>query len=230
MNPRTPHTAVVESREVLDQHLVRLVLNPSSELASSGISDEWVGLVVPGQFQSRYYTVRSLAEQLIVDVVIHSEGLVTTWASGNCVGDEVGLSKPKGSFRPAPGAEWVVLAGDLTALPAMARIAEEIELPLTIHAEAPHQISDYFPAGVEVQWHQEEPGQSRLAELVANLTWPQGSGYFWMAGESAQMREIRRFTRHQMGWTSAEYDVMGYWSQARGSVVRNPTGRATTSD
>lgn len=230
MNPRTPHTAVVESREVLDQHLVRLVLNPSSELTTSGISDEWVGLVVPGQFQSRYYTVRSLAEQLIVDVVIHSEGLVTTWASGDCVGDEVGLSEPKGSFRPAPGAEWVVLAGDLTALPAMARIAEEIELPLTIHAEAPHQISDYFPAGVEVQWHQEEPGQSRLAELVANLTWPQGSGYFWMAGESAQMREIRRFARHQMGWTSAEYDVMGYWSQARGSVVRNPTGRATTSD
>ncbi|HNA98880.1 MAG TPA: siderophore-interacting protein [Marmoricola sp.] len=230
MNPRTPHTAVVESREVLDQHLVRLVLNPSSELTTSGISDEWVGLVVPGQFQSRYYTVRSLADQLIVDVVIHSEGLVTTWASGDCVGDEVGLSEPKGSFRPAPGAEWVVLAGDLTALPAMARIAEEIELPLTIHAEAPHQISDYFPAGVEVQWHQEEPGQSRLAELVANLTWPQGSGYFWMAGESAQMREIRRFARHQMGWTSAEYDVMGYWSQARGSVVRNPTGRATTSD
>lgn len=230
MNPRTQHTAVVESREVLDQHLVRLVLNPSSELTTSGISDEWVGLVVPGQFQSRYYTVRSLADQLIVDVVIHSEGLVTTWASGDCVGDEVGLSEPKGSFRPAPGAEWVVLAGDLTALPAMARIAEEIELPLTIHAEAPHQISDYFPAGVEVQWHQEEPGQSRLAELVANLTWPQGSGYFWMAGESAQMREIRRFARHQMGWTSAEYDVMGYWSQARGSVVRNPTGRATTSD
>ena len=29
---------------------------------------------------------------------------------------------------------------------------------------------------------------SRLAEVVESMVWPEGPGYFWMAGESAQMR------------------------------------------
>ena len=58
------YDAQVLRREQLSPHLVRLTLGgpgtaPSFE-RSTGVPDEWVGLVVPGQFQSRYYTVRSL--------------------------------------------------------------------------------------------------------------------------------------------------------------------------
>ena len=56
-----PSYAEVLRRERLSPHLVRLVLG-GDDLAgftSTGVPDEWVGLVVPGQFQSRYYTVRS---------------------------------------------------------------------------------------------------------------------------------------------------------------------------
>ncbi len=54
------HDATVLSRSHLSEHLVRLVLGGPglAGFASTGIPDEWVGLVVPGQFQSRYYTVR----------------------------------------------------------------------------------------------------------------------------------------------------------------------------
>ena len=49
---------------------------------STGVPDEWVGLVVPGQYQSRFYTVRSCdADELVLDVVIHEVGLVTEWVS-----------------------------------------------------------------------------------------------------------------------------------------------------
>ena len=41
-------------REPLSDHLVRLVLGDVDGFTSTGIADEWVGLVVPGQFQSRY--------------------------------------------------------------------------------------------------------------------------------------------------------------------------------
>ena len=51
--------ATVRRREPLSDHLVRLVLGDLDGFASTGVADEWVGLVVPGQFQSRYYTVRS---------------------------------------------------------------------------------------------------------------------------------------------------------------------------
>lgn len=221
MNARVPHTAVVEKREILDPHLIRLSLRPSPDLQSTGIPDEWVGIVIPGQFQSRYYTIRSLDELLLVDVVVHDDGLVTSWASGDCVGDEIGLSAPKGSYLPGADAQWVVLAGDLTALPAMARIAETSEQPVIIHAEVPNPIDDYLPSAAQVHWHQADAGQSQLAGIVESLDWPTTPGYFWMAGESAQMREIRRFVRRDLEWPSSVYDVMGYWSQGRGKARPN---------
>ena len=99
------YAATVARREQVSPHLVRLVLGDlegPDAFVSTGIPDEWVGLVVPGQFQSRYYTVRSWdGTELVVDVVVHDEGLVTEWAwsSGrDCVGERVTLSEPKGSF------------------------------------------------------------------------------------------------------------------------------------
>ena len=78
------YDAQVLRREQLSAHLVRLVLGGPglAEFASTGIPDEWVGLVVPGQFQSRYYTVRSwTGGELTLDVVVHDVGLVTEWAA-----------------------------------------------------------------------------------------------------------------------------------------------------
>jgi NADPH-dependent ferric siderophore reductase len=217
---RTPFDAVVRARSVLSEHLVRLELEAPAGLESTGVPDEWLALTVPGQFQTRYYTVRSLSEgELVLDVVVHEQGLVTEWAQTDCVGDVVGLSAPKGSFAPPPDAGWVVLAGDLTALPAMARIAEAMDLPVQVHAEVPDEpLDDYVPA--PVSWHHVAPGESRLAEIVRGIGWPEGPGYFWMGGESAQMRDIRRHLRHDVGWDTRHYDVMGYWSGSRGRQAR----------
>ena len=224
MTSRTPYDAVVAERTVLSEHLVRLVLEVAEDFASTGVPDEWVALTVPGQFQTRYYTVRSLdSQRLTLDVVVHEQGLVTEWAQTDCVGDRVGLSAPKGSFEVPADATWVVLAGDLTALPAMARIAETLgaatDLPVRVHAEVEDgPLPDYLDA--DVTWHSASPGTSTLAETVRGLDWPSGAGYFWMAGESAQMREIRRHARHDLGWDTRHYDVMGYWSGARGRQAR----------
>ncbi len=221
---RTPYDAVVRARTVLSEHLVRLLLEVPEGFASTGVPDEWVALTVPGQFQTRYYTVRSLeSDQLTLDVVVHEQGLVTEWAQTECVGDRVGLSTPKGSFELPTDASWVVLAGDLTALPAMARIAETLardtELPVQVHAEVPDgPMPGYLEA--EVTWHAASSGSSTLAQIVHGLDWPTGAGYFWMAGESAQMRDIRRHARHELGWDTRHYDVMGYWSGARGRQAR----------
>ncbi len=75
--------------------------------------------MVPGQFQSRYYTVRSYAAgTLVLDVVLHDVGLVTEWVvRDDCVGSTVTITEPKGSFDPPPDATWLMLVGDLTGLP-----------------------------------------------------------------------------------------------------------------
>ncbi len=221
MTSRTPFDAVVRERTVLGEHLVRLVLQAPEGFASSGVPDEWVALTVPGQFQTRYYTVRSCDEdRLTIDVVLHEQGLVTEWVQTDCVGQRLGLSAPKGSFELPDDAGWVVLAGDLTGLPAIARIAESVEgLPVQIHAEVPDgPMPDYVAA--PVTWHDPQSGTSRLAAIVRGHGWPDGPGYFWMAGESAQMREIRRYVRHELGWDNRHFDVMGYWSGSRGRQAR----------
>ncbi len=63
------------------------------------------------------------------------------------------------------------------------------------------------------------PGQSGLAAVVESIDWPAGDGYFWMAGESAQMRAIRKHLMRERRLPSAAYDVMGYW---RGVTRRQP--------
>ncbi|MCH1868448.1 siderophore-interacting protein [Nocardioides sp. CFH 31398] len=206
-------------RERLGEHLVRLHLGgPGLDgFASTGVPDEWVGLVVPGQFQHRYYTLRLVGpDALVVDVVVHAEGLVTQWAERDCTGETVTITEPKGSFSMPGGAGWLLLVADLTGLPAIARIAESrpAGLPCRVWVESADDLGDYLPSGdgLEVTWVRPPAGAtSALADVVAAIDWPAGDGYFWMAGESAQMRAIRKHLRHDRGLPASSYDVMGYW-------------------
>ena len=201
---------------------MRLVLDGLVGFESSGVPDEWVGFVVPGQFQSRYYTVRSYEQgELTLDVVVHDVGLVTEWAMRDCIGDTVTISEPKSSFAPPPGAGWLLLVGDLTAMPAIARILESRPgLPTYVLAEVPDDLTGYLPDHAQVTWlTPPAAGQSALAEVVEGLDWPDGEGYFWMAGESAQMRAVRKHLMRERRLPSTAYDVMGYW---RGGTARQP--------
>lgn len=220
------YAADVLGREQLSDHLVRVTLGGPglADFESTGIPDEWVGLVVPGQFQSRYYTVRSWAHgRMTLDVVVHEVGLVTEWAAREIVGDTVTITEPKGSFAMPASAGWLLLVGDLTAMPAMARIAETVgpDGPrVRIWAEVPDELGGYLPAGADITWL-EPPGAGRssLAEVVEGIGWPAGEGYFWMAGESAQMRAIRKHLMRERQLPPTAYDVMGYW---RGVAQRQP--------
>lgn len=221
------YDAQVLRREQLSPHLVRLVLGGPglATFASTGVPDEWVGLVVPGQFQSRYYTVRSWSGgELVLDVVVHEVGLVTEWAQLDVVGQTVTITQPKGSFAMPADAAWLLLVGDLTALPAMARISETVGVPTRIWAEVPDETLSvpgaYLPAEADVTWLTPPgEGQSALAATVETIDWPAGEGYFWMAGESAQMRAIRKHLMRDRRLPSSAYDVMGYW---RGVAQRQP--------
>ncbi|HWU33381.1 MAG TPA: siderophore-interacting protein, partial [Marmoricola sp.] len=142
--------------------------------------------------------------------------LVTEWAMTDCVGDVVSISEPKGSFLPAEGAAWVVLLGDLTALPAIARIlASNGATPIQAFVSSPDGPVDGYAEGIS--WIS---GQVDLASFVESFEWPAGEGYFWMAGESAQMRQIRRHVRRELGWDARRQDLMGYWSNTRARQTR----------
>jgi NADPH-dependent ferric siderophore reductase len=136
------------------------------------------------------------------------------------VGETVTITEPKGSFDMPSDAAWLMLVGDLTAMPAMARIAQTIDVPIRIWAEVPDDLAGYLPAGADVTWlAPPSEGTSALASVVESIDWPAGDGYFWMAGESAQMRAIRKHLMRERRLPASAYDVMGYW---RGVAQRQP--------
>ena len=218
------YDAVVLSRARVSPHLLRLTLSAPG-LESTGIADEWVGLVVPGQFQVRYYTVRSLdGDRLALDVVVHEEGLVTDWASGDCEGDRVVVTGAQGSFDPPADAAWLMLVGDLTAMPAMARIAASrgsSGVETRIWAEVPDDLPGYLPDDCrrDLARRRPPPVSRDWPRSWRAIDWPEGEGYFWMAGESAQMRAIRKHLMRDRRLPSTAYDVMGYW---RAVAARQP--------
>jgi NADPH-dependent ferric siderophore reductase len=217
----TTYQADVVRREQLSANFVRIVLGGPglAGFTSTGIPDEWVALTVPGQFQTRYYTVRSVSDgELTLDVVVHEHGLVTQWAAGDCLGHSVTVSEPKGSFTLPPGARWLLLVGDLTALPAVARIIEtHRDLAVSAWVETPDTPLRHY-VDAEISWSTPPPGvESATSAIVESITWPPGDGYFWMAGESAQMRAIRKHLMRELKLPGSAYDVMGYW---RGGAQR----------
>ena len=104
---------------MLGDHLIRVTI-AAPDFASTGVPDEWVALTVPGQFQTRYYTVRSFADgELVLDVVIHDEGLVTQWA------------RKKFDLDPAAGADYVLHICDTTKQPRPSEhLGELVEPPV----------------------------------------------------------------------------------------------------
>lgn len=81
----------------------------------------------------RTYTIRRIHAQqgwFEVDFVLHEDaGPGSRWAAQATKGQQIGLSGPGG--RTASPAGWMLLAGDETALPAIARIGEALPAATT---------------------------------------------------------------------------------------------------
>ena len=85
---------------------------------------------------SRTYTPRSWRPdslELVVDFVLHDEGLASDWARQAKAGDVMAVSgQPGGAWTVDPEADWYLLAADESALPGLATILEA--LPTGKHA------------------------------------------------------------------------------------------------
>ncbi len=209
---------------------------------SSGVGDERLVLVLPGPDRrhtpepdagggwdhlpldrrpvQRSYTVRAFdpaSATLVVDVVVHEGGPGSAWALRAAPGDVVLLTEARGWYAPPPEATWQLLVADLTALPALARIAESSPLPSHALVEVPEP-ADRLPvrAAVSTRWlcgTGNGLAPSGLLRAVRELELPRGPGYVWCAGEAAETRALRRHLRGERGLTTREYVVLGYWRQ-----------------
>jgi len=70
------------------------------------------------------------------------------------------------------------------------------------------------PPGTEVTWIDggNGHGPSRLEQVVRSLPRPPGVGYVWVAGETRELRGVRRYLRRELGLPSTAYKTVGYWT------------------
>lgn len=172
----------------------------------------------------RKYTVRSVdidAGTLDIDFVLHSDaGPGSGFAETAAAGDRVGVIGPGGGGLVE--ADWYLLAGDETALPAMARMLEH--LPAGARGKALIEVADRAemqalvkPAAIEIEWllrNGEAPGTtSLLIDAVRKVDIPETGErrYLWAGCEFEAFRAIRAYARQERGLAKNEHLVVSYW-------------------
>lgn len=169
----------------------------------------------------RTYTARrydAASRQLDIDFVLHGEGPVSLWAEQAVVGSRLAVSMPRNAgFTEDPDADWVLVATDTSALPAVATIIEVLTKPATIFVEA-GDAADRIDLGHEVQWLTTTgaAGQA-LEQAIADFTPPAGRGQIWVAAEANAIRRIR--ARLLESFDRDQVVTRGYW---RGGEVNHP--------
>ncbi|MFJ4618676.1 siderophore-interacting protein [Streptomyces sp. NPDC088812] len=242
--PRKPHSAQVVRTERLTPHMQRVVLGGEglSEFTAGTCTDHYVkllfapeGVTYPEPFDmeriraefpreqwpvTRTYTVRhwdAEHRQLTLDFVIHGdEGLAGPWAARVQPGETVRFMGPGGAYTPDPAADWHLLAGDESALPAIAAALEALPAGAVAHAfvevSGPEE-EQKIDSDVEVVWlHRgDRPVGEKLVEAVRALTFPEGRLHAFVHGEAAAVKELRRLLRVEHQVPREDLSVSGYW-------------------
>jgi NADPH-dependent ferric siderophore reductase len=171
----------------------------------------------------RRYTVRAwdpAAQLLTIDFVVHGDvGVAGSWAGRARPGDALVFDGPAGGFLPDPEADWLLLVGDESAVPAIAAALEVVPAGTTavvrVLCDGPgHELGLECAGELSLEWvHRVGDGRDdqRLADSVRDLAFPPGRVHAFVHGEATEIREIRRHLLVDRGLTRADMSCSPYW-------------------
>jgi NADPH-dependent ferric siderophore reductase len=172
---------------------------------------------------SRTYTPRrwrAERRELEVEFVLHGEGPGSGWAASARPGDVVAVGGAGGAYRIDPAADWYLIAGDDTAVPAIGTLLEALppSARAFVYAEVLDAAEEQKLGGqgrAEVTWLHRGPQSGSAGRLlehaVREFKLPAGEGRVWVACEASVMRDIRRHLLTERGMDRAQIHTHGYW-------------------
>ncbi|WP_405105456.1 siderophore-interacting protein [Micromonospora sp. NBC_01405] len=205
-------------------HYVKLVFAPPGVTYPEPVDLAAIRRDLPSQQwpRLRAYTLRSwdpLAGELTIDIVHHGDaGVGGPWAARLRPGDPVLFTGPGGAYAPSPDADWHLLVGDESALPAIA--AALARLPLDAPAKVFVEVADAAdeqplpsPGAVELTWlhRADRPVGEALVAAVTALDFPAGDVHAFVHGEATFVRELRRLLRVEHAVPRERLSISGYW-------------------
>ncbi|WP_068924106.1 siderophore-interacting protein [Planobispora rosea] len=248
--PRKVTRGEVLRTERLTPHMIRVVLGGEGlrGFSAGEFTDHYVkllfppaGVTYPRPFDleaiqrdlpreqwptTRTYTVRAWdpeAAELTLDFVHHGDsGLAGPWAARVQPGEEIHFFGPGGAYAPSPDADWHLMAGDESALPAIAASLERLPAGAPAHVfvevAGPEEELPLNSSGdVKLVWlHRgDAPIGQALVTAVRELGFPEGTLHAFVHGEANFVRALRRHLRTERGIPLSQLSISGYWRLGR---------------
>ena len=220
----------MERVESLTPTLTRIVFGGDglADFEVGEFTDHYVKLQFPREGASederpkvRTYTVREWdAERglLTIDFVVHGdEGIAGPWAAAASPGDTIQLRGPGGGYAPDPAADWHLLAGDISVIPAISAALPRIPTGRPVHVflqvDGPEEHVDLIsPGDLEVHWLHGDADEG-IAEALAALDFPPGTPHVFLHGEATSVRLARRHLVLDRAVRAAALSASGYWKR-----------------
>jgi NADPH-dependent ferric siderophore reductase len=210
-------------------HYVKLQLPPKGAGYGAPFDVEELRARMPREQwpRTRTLTVRSwdaARRRLTIEFVDHGDvGVAGPWAASARPGDVVQMLGPGGGYAPDPGAEWHLMIGDASALPAIAASLERVPAGAPVHAlieieDGDEQLTLETPGELRLTWlrRDERPSESEmLLEAVTALAFPPGAVHVFLHGEASMVRAVRRHLVVDRGVPVEAMSASGYWKRSR---------------
>jgi len=171
----------------------------------------------------RTYTIRrQRPREIDVQFALHggnAAGPATSWALGAKIGDPITIRGPGAAKLLPIGHDFYLIAGDMSALPAisanlkaMHRDAKGVAVLEIQHED--DKIAIDAPEGIDLRWIvNPEPGlhPKLLVDGLRAVERPAGRLAGWAACEFNGMRALRGFLRDELGLGPRELYISSYW-------------------
>lgn len=185
----------------------------------------------------RTYTVRSFDKRhnaITIDFALHNKpemkddgmnspkqehtgGPASLWAERAKPGDKISFAGPGSSKPLADNYDWVLFAGDITALPSIESYLESLSPETSGFAFI--QVPEHAdirpikaPDKVKVIWL---TANESIASKIAEHPQPEGVPAIWAACEFSEMRELRKLFTNTMQIPRDRIYISSYWKKGR---------------
>ncbi|WP_417816191.1 siderophore-interacting protein [Thalassospira alkalitolerans] len=239
MNRPAPRDLTVIGKTYVTANMLRVTLGGDG-IASfpDDQASAYVKLIFPidgdekGRVLRRTYTVRhdriiDQGREIDIDFVMHGAsdddadhgGPASNWAVNCAPGDTITIGGPGPKKLVDPTADWFLIVGDMTALPAISVNLETLPdhargyAVIEIASEADMQDLPK-PANISIEWViNPNPGTNAdaLPDVVAKLPWGTGRPSVWTACEFTAMKKLRDHFRNERGLGKDDLYISSYW-------------------
>lgn len=211
-----------ENTEFTDQYVNALFIPEGAPYSAPFDLDEARACPPEHRPRGRRYTVRSWdpVDRLVaIDFVVHGDvGLAGRWAHNAQLGDVLQFVGPSGGYAPDQRADWYLMVGDESALPAIAASLERVRpgapaLAVLVVDDADHEIELDCPGVLEVHWvhRRTTPGDDAVVREVARLQFPDGRPDVFVHGEAGETRAVRKHLFGARGLAREGTSISPYW-------------------